>query len=138
MALPSYNRLVRDANLRAVTYLPAAGSTAAASPSFNLGSGTFKPEEMEIEVALPAMTNRTSASYTITATLQDSADNITFANTNPLIQCGVIGVASTGSPATTFRFRPPANVRQYIQVLFSVPSGDATNTGVQVVVQVLL
>jgi len=93
---------------------------------------------MEIEVALPAMTNRTSASYTITATLQDSADNITFANTNPLIQCGVIGVVATGSPATTFRFRPPANIRQFVQMEFSVPAGDADNTGAQVYVQGLL
>ena len=139
MSLYNSNRLIRDANLRGSAYLPAANATANITPfNGNIGAGTFKPEGMEIEVAFPALPNHTNTGLSITATLQDSADGVTFANTNPLIQASVLGVAATGSLATVFRFRPPANIRQYFQIQLSVPSTDGNNTAAQVTIQILL
>jgi len=129
--------LIRDANLRASCYLPAAGATANSSPNLNLGPGDWKPL-MDWEVGFPALPNHTNPALSITATLQDSADGVTWANVSPQIQISVAGVAVTGSLATTQKFRQIPNIRQYVRVQFSVPVGDGNCTAAQPYLQVLL
>lgn len=75
----------------------------------------------QVIINVPALPNNTDSTKTFTFTIQDAANVSqgiplgsgsppaigTFANTNPLIQGSVAGVASTGSLATTLRLPLP-------------------------------
>jgi hypothetical protein len=118
-----FGRNVKDAALIVTKALPAATATNV-SDSINLGSTGYKPENIEVEIEVPAMPLHVTANNT-TLTLHDSADNSSFAEVDPLTQTKILGVVSVGSSAKTVRFRLPPNVRQYIA--FSQTAG-ATDT----------
>lgn len=85
-----------------------------------------------MEVDVPALSDHTNTSVTNTLTLQDSADNSNFANTNPLVQVTVPGVASTGSPAATVLLAVPPRTRRYIRFNQNVPTGGGTGNNAAV------
>ncbi len=64
--------------------------------------------------------------------MQDSADNTTFANTNPLVQVSILGVTSTGSLAVVRKMPLPPAVRRYIRFRQDVPAngGNGTNANI--------
>lgn len=74
------------------------------------------------EVDVPALSDHTNASVTNTITLQDSADNSNFANTQPLVQVQIVGVASTGSAAATVLMSVPPRTRRYVRFNQNVPA----------------
>ena len=137
-------RLLRDASASTLVTkaLPAAGANNNTA-TIDLGLGPWHPEEPEIEISLPAMTAHNSASYSVTITLQDSADNITFASTDDGVGSRVAvtlttpGIASTGTAARLVRFKLPIGVKQYIQFNQAVTSGGPTLTGTTVTYSVL-
>src|SRR5438105_2652903 len=131
-------RALKDANFIFTKVLPAAAASNQ-TPTIDLiaVSGDPDPSLFDIEVVVPALANHTDSTKTITITVQDSADNSTYANVTPLIQCQVPGVASTGSAATTFTFRLPPGIRRYVQLTQSVPTGDGNNTASSVTVSLL-
>jgi hypothetical protein len=66
------------------------------------------------QVGMAAIPNFTNTTATVTLTLQDSTDNSNFANTQPLIQVSVVGVAN-GPAAQTLKVPLPPNVRRYVR-----------------------
>lgn len=121
---------LKDAELQARKYLPAAGATNY-SDAFDLGPDADS-RVMAIQVQVPALANHVDTSKTITLTLQESADNVTFTDVAPLHQCQVAGVVSTGSAAAEFWLHAPPGVKRYIRFAQAVPSGDGDNTGGEV------
>ena len=86
-----------------------------------------KFREAYVLVTVPALSDHTDSTKTDTLTLQDSADNSSFANTAPLIQVQIAGVATTGSAATTVKVPLPPGVRRYIQFnQLRYPTGGVT------------
>lgn len=82
-------------------------------------------EYSEVEFYIPATTCATG--QTITVTLQDSADNSSFAQV-PEAETLVLTGASNATAATTRRWRLPRSVRRYIRVNIacSATTGDLT------------
>ena len=107
-----HGRNIADATLIVTKALPAATATNV-SGSIDLGSVGYKPENVEVEINVPAIAAHTTVNNT-TLSLHDSADNSTFAEVVPLTQVKIPGVAGTGSVAIVARFRLPPNVRRYI------------------------
>lgn len=128
----------RDANFYATKAFPAAAATNY-SDSFDLGaiSGGIDSRLFVVEIAIPAMPANVDNTKTATLTLQDSADNSSFANVAPLHQCQIVGVASTGSAAVTYIIRVPPSIRRYVRFAQAVPSGGGDNTGVSVAYSLL-
>ena len=122
--------MIRDTNFATTKYLPAAAATNY-TDGFDLGAvaPAAEPNLFEVELVIPAMANHTDSSKTITHTLQDSADGITYANVDPLIQAQTPGVTSTGSAGRTLLFRVPSTTRRYIRIAQTVPSADGDVTG---------
>jgi hypothetical protein len=118
-----HGRNIADALLIVTKALPAATATNV-SDSIDLGTTGYKPENVEVEISVPAMPLHVTANNT-TLTLHDSADNSSFAEVDPLTQTKILGVVTVGSSAKTVRFRLPPNVRRYIA--FSQTAG-ATDT----------
>lgn len=127
---------MKDALLKVLKYLPAAGAnnTTDAIDLEADSSAVARGERAPVRhllVSVPALPANTDNTKTITIDLYDSADGVTFAQVQPLIECQVPGVAVTGSLATDFRFPLPA-VRRYIALKSTVPAGAGDNTGVQI------
>lgn len=120
-----YNRNQRDASaLTTISKALAAATVTNRSDSFDLGPGAHSPENFEVEISIPAMPLHVTANN-VTITLHDSADNSSFAATDPVVSTTILGVVTDGSAAKTIRFRLPANIRRYFA--FSQVSG-ATDT----------
>lgn len=83
------------------------------------------PEHFEFQISIPATTCATN--QTITCTIQDSADNSTFATVEQLEPLLLTG-ASNATAATTRNFRLPSDVNRYVRVniAMSATTGDLT------------
>jgi hypothetical protein len=83
------------------------------------------PEHFEFQVSVPATT--TATNQTITITIQDSADNSTFATVEQLEPLLLTG-ASNATALTTRNFRLPSDVNRYVRVniAMSATTGDQT------------
>ena len=132
-----HTRNQRDADFIVVKALPAANA--------NHNTDTIDLEQLtggdleniQFEISVPA-TPALADTKKITITVQDSADDITFAAIDPLISTTVTGVATgQGGPAKTVRFRLPPNARRYIQLNLAVENSGGNNTGVDVTWSVL-
>jgi hypothetical protein len=89
-------------------------TTAANSDSFDLEQTTGGLiEGIQVEVASPASAATTGKICTYT--LQDSADNVTFAAVDPAVTT-TITAASSALAAKTVEFPLPPNVRRYIRI----------------------
>jgi hypothetical protein len=105
------SRLLRDAKLVVTKALP--NNTNNTSDAIDIGSGPWNPEEITVEVSVPAI-----AAHTTTNDLQiqlyhgDTSDSL--AATTPLIEVDVPGVAVTGSVALVKRFKLPPGTKRYI------------------------
>ena len=126
---------MKDTQLHLEIYLPTAGT------SENIGvmdigvdNVNFSDQwrEGRLRIAWPALPNFTSNADTITVTLQDSQASLSplvFANTVPLIQASIAGVANTG-PAAGFIDCPlPPGLRGPIQLLIAATANAGNNTG---------
>lgn len=82
-------------------------------------------EYTEVEFSIPATTCATGQS--ITVTLQDSADNVTFTQIDECEKLDILGV-SNATAATTRRWRLPRTTLRYIRVNISLSAttGDLT------------
>jgi len=135
MALTSL-RGIRDAKNSVTKALPAANATNQ-SGTIDLGPGPYHPEGLMLEIAIPALANNIDSTKSVTIKLQDSADDITYADVDALISTTVAGVASTGSAAKTVTIHLPPNVRRYIQFNQAVVTGGGDNTASSVTYSLL-
>lgn len=120
-------RLIKDASLIKVKALPAANANNTCD-AIDLGPGAYKPEEMEIEVSVPA-TPALADNLAITFTIVHGATSSPATSTG--ISFTVTGVAtSAGGPATTKRFRLPSDTLRYVAVNAAVANSGGNNTAV--------
>ena len=104
-------RLIRDNALTLTQALP--NNTNNTSGYMDIGSGPFNPEEIVIEIAVPAIAAHTTANN-LQIQLYHSDTASAGAVTTPLIEMDVLGVTSSGSVATTKRFKLPPGTKRYI------------------------
>ena len=85
-----------------------------------------------VNLSIPALSDHTNTSVSNLFTLQDSTDNGNFANTNPLVQCSVVGVASTGSVAKSLKVPLTPGIRRYVRFNQSIPAngGNGNNASI--------
>lgn len=84
-------------------------------------------EHFEVQLSTPA-TPSLADGQTITFTLQDSADNSSFAAIGGLATFVRTGAGGAGAAASTENYRLPSDVRRYIRmsVVTSATAGDNT------------
>ncbi len=104
-------RFLRDAGLTITKALP--NNTNNTSDAIDIGSGPFNPEEIVVEVSVPAIAAHTTTNNLQIQLYHGSASN-SLAVTNPLVEVDVLGIVSTGSVATVKRFKLPPGTLRYI------------------------
>jgi hypothetical protein len=131
------SRLIRDALLVVTRVLPAANANANSS-SIDLGDATpvlhGQNHELQIDVpALPALVE----DKTLTITIQDSADNITFVAVEQLAPFVITGGSGDGAAAATRTYRLPSSLNRYVNINCAVLADGGDNTGVTVTARIL-
>ena len=137
MATPNYARNLRDLSFEVSKALPAAAATAYTT-ALDLGQTAIQSlESVEFEISIPATPALVDAK-TITISVQDSADNSSFAAVDPAITTVITGVAtSQGGPAKAVRFRLPSQTRRYVRLKTDVLTAGGDNTAVSVTLAAL-
>jgi hypothetical protein len=127
---------MKDTQLHLEIYLPAVGTNETIGPmDIGVDNPNFSDQwrQGRLRIAWPALPNFTSNTDSISVTLQDSeasSNPLVFANTVPLIQASIAGVANTG-PAAGFVDCPlPPGLRGPIQLLIAATANAGNNTAV--------
>jgi hypothetical protein len=125
---------MKDASKKVTKALP---NAAASNQTDTIDLGTERPFDNKqrlahVEISVPALTDHTDSSKTNLFVLQESSDDSSYADTNPMIECKLVGVTTSGSAATTFKVPLPPGVKRYIQFTQTVPSGSGTGTNATV------
>ena len=136
-------RLLRDTKLTVTKALPAAGASNNTG-TIDLGVGPWHPEEVLIEISIPACSGQTDTTKAVTITAQHSSDDSSYANlddgtgANNDVVLTTPGVASTGAAARVATVKLPPGTKRYIQFTQAVTSGGATLTAISVTYTVLV
>jgi len=115
-------------DLQKTTALPAAAATANGA-SINLETDTLGPfaDDIEATISIDAVPNLVDAK-TIIVTVQDSADNSSFAAIAGVGTLTVTGASGTGAAAAVQRFKFPPATRQYVRASAAVLTAGGDNT----------
>lgn len=130
-------RNIQDAELNNSVALPAAGASASAA-SHNLG-GANDPivEAIDFEISVPATPDLVDAE-TLTFTVEDSADDSSFAAIEELATFVVTGDGGNGADATSRKVKLPGSTKQYVRVSAAVSASAGDNTGVSFTSKILV
>lgn len=120
-------RRIVDAREILSVALPAAGASAYTA-SIDLGTGPHL-ERTEFQLDLPATPALVDAK-TVIGALQDSADNVTFADIAALGVITALGAGGVGAAAQTATFRLPPTVNRYLRARFTVLAAGGSNIAV--------
>ena len=119
-------RNLRDSALEIVRALPAQNNNVD-SGAIELGLGV--PESIQVEISVPA-TPALADGQTLTFTLQDSADGVTFAAIPELETFVRTGAGGAGAPAAKRRVKLPPSVRQHLRMNIAASATAGNNTAV--------
>lgn len=127
--MASTTRNVTDALLTVSTAIPTQ-NTNVNGTAIDLGQTSPWPvmDDVEVLVTLPAQASMTNG-QTVTATLQDSADNSSFAAISALATIVQTGASSAG-PAVTARVSLPSGVRRYLRINIASSATAGVSTAV--------
>jgi hypothetical protein len=115
-----YARNIQDASLNPATFalpttLLAAGSKQSAA--IDLGTDTFKPEEVELELSIPALSSTIAPAGStggVTYAIE-SGTTSTFTTASRTIVSKTIAGSASGVAATLVRCRVPSDCEQYVR-----------------------
>lgn len=131
------SRLIRDALLVVTRTLPAANANND-STSIDLGDVTpvLHGQNHELSLEMPALPNLANT-ISATVTVEDSADNSSFAAVPAVATLVRTGAGGTGSAALTRPVRLPSTVRRYVRVNIAVANTGGDNTASSFVFRIL-
>ncbi len=132
-------RLMRDAALVITKALPATSSNNTTDPIDigGLAGGTWNPEEITIEISIPAIAAHITSGNVPTITLYHSDTTTVTTATDPAVSTSWIGVVSTGSLGKTISFKLPPGTKRYI-AFYQTAGGTDTLSGSSITYSVLL
>lgn len=134
--MPIHN--VRDAELKVTKACPAAGANHNTDTiDLSCSNPGASVESFEVEIAIPALPSLVGTDKYLTVKLQDSADDVTYADIEQLASFAIVGVATTGSAAATRTVRLPSDVKRYVQANLAVTATGGDNTASSVTVSLL-
>lgn len=109
--------------------LPAAASTSTNSTVVDFGTDIFKPENVELELAVPALsTTIVPNASTVTLVIESSTDSAFGSIARTIASKTLTGAGAAGvALSDPLRARLPSNCERYVR--FKVTFGASTTTG---------
>jgi len=121
-----HSRRQKDANFISTVALAQAGSNSAAFDLDQVAGGLI--EGLQLEVAIPAVAG-ISDTKVLTFTLQDSADNSSWAAVDSGVSTTITASGGAGTAAKTVEFPLPPNTRRYVRVAQTATATAGTFSG---------
>jgi hypothetical protein len=131
------SRAIQDLTFTTSKALPAANANNDTS-SFNLVQVApgVELENVELMISVPALPALVEAK-TLTISIQDSADDSSYATIAGLATLVITGGVGGGAAAATRYVRLPRGTRRYLRFNQAVMNGGGDNTGVSVTYKLL-
>ena len=130
---------LQDASLNPVALaLPNAASTTVSGAAIDMGADTFKPANVELDLAIPALSTTIAPdtrTFTLSFQTSTTSDFSTVART---IGSKILtGAGGAGIAATSLRVRLPSNCERYVrcQVVSGASTTDASALNATVTVR---
>lgn len=137
MAYPQNSFSVVDALLSATTALPTQGNIVIQA-AIDLGPTNPSLAGTVSDLIINAPDGATlNTGQTLTFNVQDSADNVTFANVNTLPSYVVTGASNVVPAGSSRTFRLPPNIRRYMRVSCTASATAGTSASASFTHQIL-
>lgn len=122
-------RNVQDALVNPIAFvLPAAASTSTNSTNIDFGTGSFKSEEIELELSVPALSTTIAPdTRTVTYIIETCAATNFSTIDQTLLSVAIAGAGGVGVAAFLKRVRLPSNCARYVR--FKITFGASTTDG---------
>lgn len=125
-----FARNIQDAALEpAVFALPAAASASTQSAVVDLGADTYKPERVELQLSIPALSTTIAPdTKTVTLIIETSATSVFTAVDSTILSNVLTGAGGAGIAAANYRVRLPSNCARYVRgrVAFGANTTDGS------------
>lgn len=109
-------RNLQDASLNPATFtLPASASSSVTSAVIDLGTDTVKPESVELELSVPALTDTMVPSTRTTTYIIETSTTSNFSAVARTIASKIYTGAGSGIAAATLRCRLPSDCERYVR-----------------------
>ena len=120
-----FARNIQDASLNPVALaLPSAASTTVTGAAVDLGTDTVKPEELEVNVYVPGLSDTILPSTRTMTVIVETSTTSNFATVVRTILSKTFTGAGAGAGASNTRCRVPSGCEQYIRL--KITSGAST------------
>lgn len=120
---------LQDLNLKVTRVLPAAGASASSAALDLATTGAGRALGVELVIDLPATPSLVDAK-TITLTVEDSADNSSFAAVAAIPAQVVTGAGGVGAGALRLQTKVPIGLRRYVRLTAAVLAAGGDNTAI--------
>ena len=128
----------KDAQLIKTVAFPAAAASANTASIDLVAASPFPlTKDFELELSVPALPNLVE-DKTVTITVQDSADDSSFAAIGALATFVVTGGVGNGAAATSRKVTLPSTTRRYVRCNIAVLTAGGDNTGSDFTMSVLI
>lgn len=119
---------MKDAGFVKTWALPASASSSTNSAILDIGADAYKPECIEAEISIPALSTTIAPdTRTVTLIIDSSTSSSIASVTQNLLTQVLTGAGGAGISATSFRVRLPSNCPRYLRA--TVTFGASTTTG---------
>lgn len=110
-----FGRSIRDTVLKITKVLPGT-SASNTTDTIDLGSLGIVPEDVVVEIAIPAIAAHVTAGNHLNITLwhADTTTVVVPVSPVPTISVDEIGITSTGTPGSTWLLKLPPGTKRYI------------------------
>lgn len=122
-------RDTKDLNHSVSKALPAAGASATSDALDPATTTPGRIPNVELLVELPATPALVDAK-TISLTVQDSADGVTFAAVSDIPAITVTGAGGAGGVEVSRQFKLPIGLRRYVRLASTVEAAGGVNTAI--------
>lgn len=123
-----FARNLQDASLNPATFaLPSSASSSTQSAVIDLGADTVKPSAVELELAVPALSDTICPSTRTATYIIETSTTSAFSAVARTIASKVYTGAGSGVAAATLRCRLPSDCERYVRA--KVTFGASTTDG---------
>lgn len=126
-----YARNIQDASLNPSAFaLPSTASSSTTSSAIDLGADTVKPENLELELSVPALSDTIAPSTKTVTYIWETSSASNFGTVARTIASVTYTGAGSGVSAAKLRCRVPSDCERYVRAKVTFGAGTTDGSAV--------